>query len=202
MPKFKIIGITGATGSGKSTLTEYLVQKNFFVIDADKIARQIVQKGSICLQCITAVFGRDILYADGTLNRKVLARKAFSEKSETEKLNRITHPFIIAETLQRIDNIRQQNTSSVIILDAPLLFESKMDILCDYTISVLCNKDIRLQRIMKRDNLSQNEALLRMNAQPEDIFYRSRSDFIIDGSKPLSEIYADTDSIIRTITER
>ena len=200
MKKTKIIGITGTTGSGKSTLTKYLSQKNIPVIDADILAREVVSKGSVCLQCIVAVFGKDILNSDDTLNRKALARKAFSSKENTQKLNNIIHPFIIMTTLQQIDILRKKH--SLILIDAPLLFECHMDILCQHTIAVICDKEIRKQRIMKRDNLTESEALARMSVQNDDIFYQNYADFIIDGGKTLEEVTAYADRIMEKLTER
>ena len=200
MKNTKIIGITGTTGSGKSTLTKYLAQKNIPVIDADVLAREVVGKGNVCLQCIVAVFGKDILNNDDTLNRKALARKAFSSKENTQKLNNIIHPFIIMATLQKIDVL--QKIHSLILIDAPLLFECHMDILCHNTIGVICDKEIRKQRIMKRDNLTENEALARMNVQPDDSFYHNHADFIIDGGKTLEEVTIYADSIMEKLTER
>ena len=200
MNKVNIIGITGATGAGKSTVTRHIAEKGIPVIDADLLAREVVGKDSVCLQSIASVFGTDILNADGTLHRKALARKAFASTLHTQKLNEIIHPFIIMETLKKTDILRKDH--SVILLDAPLLFECYMDILCRSVIGVVCEENIRLERIMKRDGLTENEARQRMSVQHDSRFYCERSDFVIDGGKPLKDVYACADSILKKLTER
>lgn len=199
MRNFKIVGVTGPTGSGKSTVVSYLKGKGCKVIDADKLARLALQKGSDCLVQVCAVFGDDILNADGTLNRQLLANRAFSTPENTAKLNNITHPWIFMQVLKNIDNIRKSEDTPVILFDAPVLFESKMDILCDYVLAVVAPVEIRKQRIISRDNLTAENAGIRINAQNKDEFYTDKADFVIDGSMPLEEIYIKADKVLDSI---
>ncbi len=199
MRNFKIIGVTGPTGAGKSTITAYLKNKGCYIIDADALARQALQKGSDCLVQVCAVFGDDILNSDGTLNRQLLAKKAFSTPENTQRLNNITHPWIFMQVIKIIDDIRKSNSNPVILFDAPVLFESKMDILCDYVLAVVAPLEIRKERIMKRDSITAENADIRINAQHKDEFYISRSEFAIDGSLPLEDIYNQADKMLDSI---
>lgn len=199
MRNFKIIGITGPTGSGKSTITEYLKNKGCYVIDADNLGRQALQKGSDCLVQACIAFGDDILNTDGTLNRPLLAKRAFSTPENTVRLNSITHPWICMQAVEIVDNIRKSDSNPVILFDAAVLLESKMDILCDYVLAVIAPLEIRKQRIMSRDNLTEENADMRINAQNKDEFYISRSDFVIDGSLSLEEIYVKADEMLDSV---
>ena len=199
MRNFKIVGVTGPTGAGKSTVVSYLQNKACKVIDADKIARLALQKGSDCLVQVCAVFGEDILNSDGTLNRQLLASRAFSTQENTAKLNSITHPWIFMQVLKIIDDIRKSENTPVILFDAPVLFESKMDILCDYVLAVVAPLEIRKQRIISRDNLTAENADIRINAQNNDEFYTDKADFVIDGSMPLEEIYIKADEMLDSV---
>lgn len=202
MRNFIVVGITGATGSGKSTITKYLERKGCYIIDADELGRKVLDKGSICLKQVCIKFGDDILNTDGTLNRQLLAKKAFSNKDNTQTLNNITHPYIFMEILKKIDNIRETKENSIIILDAAVLLESKMDILCDYVISIIAPVNVRLERIMKRDNITKENAKMRINVQNNDKFYTDKSDFVINGNDEIGKIYKKADDILKQICKR
>lgn len=175
----KIIGLTGPTGAGKSSLTGLAEGLGYRVIDCDLFARKAVEKGTEGLKALINVFGEDILNLDRTLNRKALAQKAFSSKENTELLNKTLLPFIV-----RLVNEEIKNTEKV-ILDAPTLFESGMDKICLKTVAVLADREIRLKRIMARDRIDEQAALLRISAGKQDSFYKENADYIIfnNGSK-------------------
>lgn len=183
MNKAIVIGMTGPTGSGKSTVGELLREKGFEIIDADKVARQVTEKGSPTLLELCSVFGDDILLEDGALDRAALAKKAFADKESLDKLNSITHPAIISLINQEIAQLKASGEIKI-ILDAPQLFEAGADKLCDFVLSVLADKSTRLDRIMSRDGITEEQALSRINAQKSDDFFAENSDFII---------YNDTD---------
>lgn len=179
----KIIGLTGQTGAGKSTVCHELQKIGYFHIDADKVARELTEKNSPVIPLLCDAFGNDILLPDGSVNRKTLAAKAFSDSESTLRLNSITHPAIT----QKIRNIIKDNQSGNykgFLIDAIALFESGENKLCDFTISVVAPTEIRLKRIIKRDNISEEEALLRINAQKDEKFYRESADFVIENYPP------------------
>lgn len=198
MRNYKIIGLTGPTGSGKSAAAKYFEENGYKIIDADKIAREVTSKGSFCLKTLSAVFGEKILNKDNSLNRKVLADIAFSSKKNTQILNDITHPFVYLNVMKTANEyISKGNTK--IIYDAPLLFESCGELLCDYVISVLCPKEQRKKRIMKRDNISSEQAELRIKAQHSDDFYKNKSDFYINNNSDLENLLDNVRKILREI---
>lgn len=181
MRDFSILGLTGPSGSGKSNFCEYLINCGFVCIDADSISRQILKPGSTCLLQLKSAFGDDISDKNGFADRKLLAQIAFSSSKNTELLNNITHPWILFESLKIIKG-HLDNGEKLIVFDAPLLFESNMDIFCDMTASVIADRQLRLERIIKRDNISTELAEKRFNAQHDDKYYISKSDFVIDGA--------------------
>ncbi len=181
--KSKLIGLTGHTGAGKSTAARAAADVCGGIIDADQVAREALQKGSPCLKALAAVFGEDILQRDGSLDRRLLAKRAFSSQEKTLLLNRTTHPWI----LRRVQELAEEfarHTDKLVLFDAPLLYESGGETLCDSVIAVVAPDAVRLQRILLRDRISEEEARLRMNAQPDASFYTSRADYVIDGSQP------------------
>ncbi len=181
MKKFKLIGLTGQSGAGKSTVSAVLAEKDgFAVINADVLVSKIYSNNSPCLKTISAVFGEDIIKSDGTPERKLLAQRAFATKENTALLSRVVHPFVTAEFLNEIKNLDE--SIKVVIYDAPQLFESNFDVVCDMIISVVADKQIRLERICKRDNITQEQAELRMNAQFDEAFFSEKSDYIIENN--------------------
>ena len=172
------IGLTGPTGAGKSTVAAALAAAGLPLIDADKEARAVTAVGSPVLEDIAAVFGAHLLLPNGELDRKALAAAAFSSKENTEKLNAVTHPAIIARMRAAFDKAAADG-AAVAVMDVPLLFESGLDRLCDHTVAVVAEEEIRLARICARDGLSVPAARQRMAAQPAVAFYTARAEYII-----------------------
>ncbi len=179
----KIIGITGQTGAGKSTVCRELQKLGFYHIDADLVARKFTEKNSPVIPLLCSAFGEDILNTDGSVNRKALAKKAFSSNESTLLLNSITHPAVTEKIREIIKEKESQNCKAVLI-DAIALFESGENELCDFTVSVVAPVEIRLKRITERDNISREDAMLRISAQQNEAFYRENADFVIENYPP------------------
>lgn len=167
-----VIGLTGPTGSGKSSVSRVAEDFGLQVIDCDKTAREVTEKETDGLKALVLAFGEEILLPDGNLNRKALAALAFKDKQSTELLNKTILPYI-AELLKK----QAQNRDT--LLDAPTLFESGVNNICSKTIAVLADREIRLKRIILRDNLTLKEAETRINAGKSEDFYRARADYIL-----------------------
>lgn len=164
------IGLTGPTGGGKGYVCEILKQRGFKIVSADDCARKITEKNSPILPILASEFGQDII-KDGELNRKLLAERAFSNKENTQKLNEIMHPAII--------ELCKKESDGLTVFDAPQLFEANAQGECYKIVSVLAERETRIERIMKRDNITRQEAIQRINAQFIDEFFTLNSDFII-----------------------
>lgn len=182
-----VVGLTGQTGAGKSTVSKVFAANGFSVINADNVARNVVEKGSRCLAEIEEFFGSDVINGDGTLNRKALAAIVFSDKSKLETLNTITYPYITGSILKKI-RFHASRNERLILLDAPTLFESRADDFCEIVISVLADPDIREKRIIFRDGLTAEQARKRMNSQLDDEFFESHSDYIIHNNGDLDTV--------------
>lgn len=167
-----VIGLTGPTGSGKSSACTAAEMLGIKVVDCDLLARKAVEPGTPGLAALVEAFGEEILNTDGTLNRKIMAEKAFSSSENTELLNRTLLPFI-AEMVKK--EAQGQNT----LLDAPTLFESGADAICDDTVAVLADPEIRLKRIISRDGMTKDAARMRMSAGKADSFYKENTGHIL-----------------------
>ncbi|MBE6784514.1 MAG: dephospho-CoA kinase [Ruminococcaceae bacterium] len=173
-----VLGLTGKTGAGKSMVCSLLKEKGCYIIDADKVAREILEVGSPVIEKLKETFGEDVVKYNGEVDRKILAKKAFSSREETEKLNAITHPVIREKIADEIETAKIEEYT-VCIVDAAALLESSVRLDCGKIAVVFAPNDVRLKRIIERDNLSVSDAKRRMDAQMPDEFYLERADIII-----------------------
>lgn len=183
-----VVGLTGQTGAGKSTVSKTFAENGFSVINADNIARIVVEKGTKCLAEIQDVFGSNVINSDGTLDRKALASIVFSDKKKLEMLNSITYPYITGEILKEIRR-HSCRGEKLILLDAPTLFESRADDFCELIISVVADQDMREERIIQRDCLTADEARKRMNSQLDEDFFVKHSDYIITNDQSIDILH-------------
>lgn len=198
MSESMIIGLTGQTGAGKSTVSEIFGHSGFALIDADRIARKVVEPGMPCLAELFDYFGDAVRNPDDTLNRKALAKIVFTDEKKLESLNSITHPFITEEIFRQINEYHQQGRK-LILLDAPTLFESKASDFCDMIISVLAPPEVRRERIMKRDGITEEAAHERMNAQLPEEFFIKHSDYVIRNRSDLASLTAHVEEVAEKI---
>eukprot|EP01134_Creolimax_fragrantissima_P004672 CFRG4672T1 len=178
----KIIGLTGGIASGKSTVSSYLTSLNIPVVDADKVAREAVQPGQPALKQIREAFGDDFICEDGNLDRAKMGSLVFTDVAARTKLNSITHPAIQKLMLKRILTHFCKG-HRMIVLDTPLLFESKTLLkICSKIVCVYCDPDQELERLMKRDGLEIKDAKNRIEAQMPLEDKARQSDYVIDNS--------------------
>jgi len=175
-----IIGLTGPTGAGKSLVAKTLLNDPAVrCLDMDTLARVVTEPGHPTLQTLAETFSSDILREDGSLDRKKLAAIAFSTQEGAQKLNNITHPAIWRETERRLVEYAAQGDVKAVLLDAPLLLEAGMDRICHKVIAVVAPPEVRVSRIMERDGITKEQALLRMQRQQPDSFYTDSADLTV-----------------------
>lgn len=180
------VGLTGGIASGKSTVSSLLIKKGYTVIDADIEARLAVEKGEEAYQEILRHFGERVLLKDGSIDRAELGSIIFHNETERKALNSIVHPAV----RKRMTALKERAISrkeQLIILDIPLLFESKLQYMCDKTILVYADEDIQLQRLMQRNQLSEKEAMARIQSQMPLKDKKALADAVIDNNGTIEE---------------
>lgn len=196
--RITVIGLTGQTGAGKSTVSGVFRENGFAVIDADGVSRSVTKKGTECLEKLSETFGDVIMNADGTLNRKALAGIVFTDRGELEKLNKIIYPYITEKIVGIIKKFSEAGERFV-LLDAPTLFESGSDSLCRVIVSVTADFSVRKERIIERDGLSEKQAENRMNSQLSEDFFRENSDFVIENNGTPDELRLSAEGVVTEI---
>ena len=191
----KIIGITGSSGSGKSTVCEILNEKyNVKIIDADKIAKELLTSGTEYYNDVISKFGIEITDGSGEIDRKKLADLIYNDDKKREMLNNSTFYYVVKEI-----KLRAKEANNVdIIIDAPLLFESKLDDICNLTIGVIAKESVQIERIIKRDSISKEQACKRLKAQQTNDFYMSKCTEIIENNNE----YIETEKQIEEIAKK
>jgi dephospho-CoA kinase len=197
----KVIGLTGGIGAGKSTVSDYLLDKGFTVIDADKIARSMTEKGSETLQALTEAFGEDILFTDGCLDRKKLAAIVFSDEKKRLVLEEVTTKKVVQIIEEKITGLQEEGYEAPVFIDAPLLFESGADKLCDAVWLVDASIDIRIRRVMARDDVTSEEVKRRILNQMSSSEKIARSTDIIDNSKGKEALYEQVERLLERYAE-
>ena len=176
-----LIGLTGPSGAGKSRVAEIFAYFGLPVLNADEIYHQLLSPPSHCLNELVDHFGNTILTSAGTLNRRVLADIVFSDPASLSTLNTISHRYVMEEVSRRMEQMRREGIRAA-VLDAPQLFEAGANRLCGAVVSVLADKNLRLERILQRDGIERDAALRRISAQKSDEFFRTHSNYIIENN--------------------
>lgn len=172
----KILGVTGGIATGKSTVVDIFRSHGFPIIDGDLIAREVVVPNSPGLAAIVGAFGKEILTEEGTLDRKKLGRIVFQEEEKLNLLNQVLNPFIRSEILRQL----QEAEAPLVIADIPLLFEGRYDQYVDQVAVVYLPESLQVQRLMERDNFSQESAMQRIRSQMPIDEKRNRADIVFD----------------------
>jgi dephospho-CoA kinase len=193
-----IIGLTGQTGAGKSTVREIFRKKGAAVIDADSVAHDITDSNLDCIYDIVSRFSCLVLDEKGKINRKALGRRVFSDKKELEALNKIIFPYILDEIEHRV-LVSMAAGAKTVVIDGATIIESGCGKLCDALVSVVADSETRKTRIIKRDNISKNDAERRINAQKPEEFYTENSDFVIHNDGTEAELERNVNSVLKNM---
>lgn len=184
----KIVGLTGGISSGKSTVSSYLKQLKIPVIDADEVARKVVEPNSQGAKEIRKAFGSDVFEEDGSLNRQKLGELVFSNVENRQKLDELLQPLIKIMILDEIEEYRQKG-ENMIVLDLPLLFEKQYEKLCEEIIVVYIPRELQLERLMRRNQYTKQEALSRIDSQLSIEEKRKRATVLFDNQGTIQQLY-------------
>lgn len=195
----KIIGLTGGSGVGKSAAGAEFIAAGCGVLDADASYRDLCDHCIPMLEEIRSVFG-DSCFTNSNLNRKELGAIVFADPDKLAQLNAITHPYIRQAARDTFAKWEAEGRT-IGVYDAPVLFEAGMNSLCDATVAILADRQIRIQRIMTRDQITRDYAALRIDAQHDDDWYRSRCDYILVNNGDLDALRAQVHTVIHTVLE-
>lgn len=190
----KIIGVTGTSGAGKTTVSKILEKKySAHIIDADKVAKRLTKKGTMYLNSIVKYFGIDILDNTGELKRKELARIIYEDENKRKALNNITFIHVVQEIKENINKLKYKE---LIVIDAPLLYESNLDKVCDIAIGVIAKEEDKINRICLRDGISEEMARKRLAIQLNDDYIKQRADYVIINNGNLKELEDEIKKIL------
>ncbi|MGL5750667.1 MAG: dephospho-CoA kinase [Paraclostridium sp.] len=191
-----VIGLTGNIGCGKSRLSKIFMDNSIDVIDADIISREIMNDKYL-LNRIFETFGSGIKQEDGALNRNKLGSIVFSDDEKLIKLNSLTHPVIKDKINKKIEEVYK--TKNIVIVDAALLIEGKFLDIVDKIIVITCDEETQLERVIKRDKLSKEDALNRINSQMNQSEKVKYADYIIDNSRSIEVLELEANKLINFI---
>lgn len=192
-----IIGLTGGSGSGKSTVAEILKQHNMLIIDCDKIAHEIILKGNDAYIELINIFGENILDSSKQIDRKKLGNIVFKDKGKLNLLNECTHKHIVNKVKEIIKENLNNKDINAIVIDAPLLIEANLHTIVDEVWAVYADTDIRIQRLIKRDNITLEQAKERLQSQMSWVEMVTYADTIIYNNN-LDDMKKQIDSILRS----
>lgn len=193
-----ILGLTGGIASGKSTVSAMLRERGITVIDADRIARQVVEPGMPAHEAIVRHFGREILLPDRSINRKKLGEIVFSNESERRILNAIVHPEV-RKVMREQAEAAERAGEQIVFMDIPLLFESKLQHMVDKIVVVYVPAEVQLARLMQRDELDAEQAMKRLRAQLPIEWKKERADYLIDNQGTLEETKQQVEQLLLTL---
>ncbi len=179
----RVIGLSGRSGSGKGVFSELALEKGMTVIDCDAVYREMVSRPSDCLREIETEFGSEVI-KNSALDRRALSKIVFSDREKLNRLNEITHKYVLSE-IERV--IELSSEDSTVIIDAPTMFESGCDKYCDLIVGIVAPDDACISRIVKRDGISESDAKSRLANQYSNNFIIEHSDVIIYNDSDIAE---------------
>ena len=191
-----ILGLTGGIATGKSTVSRYFSDKGYAVVDADVVARRVVEPGTEGLANIVAQFGTEIIQTDGTLNREKLGAMIFADAKKRETLNSLLSDLIRRAIMADTATLVNAN-QPLIVLDIPLLYEAGYETHCDAVMVVYTTEAVQLERLMARNNLTEEEALNRIASQEPIETKKDRADIVIDNNGPLNHTYEQVETWLK-----
>ena len=195
----KVIGLTGGTGSGKSVVSKSLAAAGAVIVDADKIAHDIILKGEPAYHEIIEYYGTGILDTEGNIIRKKLGEIVFNDKEKLAFLNQCTHKYITAEVKRQIAEAKEEGTAAAIIVDAPLLLEAKLETVCDEVWVVYADPEVRAQRVMTRDGITYELAKARIANQKSWDEYKAAASVVIDNSKDFAYLESQMAEVLKML---
>ncbi len=199
----KIVGLCGGSGTGKGAASRLFSEFGFYPIDTDQVYRGLISTNSDCTQELVQAFGADILGENRLIDRKRLADAVFSysSKERLHTLNEITHKHILNDV--RIEIQKKENEGfDYVLIDAPVLYESGFDKECDFVVAILADEKIRIERIIKRDNISKTKALERIKNQKSDDFLKLNANFIIVNNGSLDNLKSEVSRVVEAIIKQ
>lgn len=197
----KIIGLTGGIGTGKSTVSLYMKSKGCVIIDADKISREMTEKGSEVLSDIKAIFGSQYVKSDGSLDRKALGDLVFNDREKLYQLQRIITEEVARTIRLKIEKMRSDGFEDIVVIDAPLLFECNMGSFADENWLVVSDLSSRISRVKKRDGLTEKQITDRIENQMPEQEKRGKCQYIIDNSGDLESLYVQIDKGLERVRD-
>ncbi len=196
-----VIGITGSFGSGKTTVARFLRQKGARVLDADKFAHQLMDAQGSCFDGVVRCFGKEVL-TKGQIDRKKISAVVFSNPDQLKKLSAIIHPKVILHFKREIRRYQKEGRAKAIVLDVPLLFEAKMDHLCDWIIVVKANRHIQTKRLKQRSGLMDQEITRRIKAQMPIDQKIKHAHFVIENGGHLKQTQQQVEAVWKKIQKK
>jgi len=199
-----IVGLTGGIVGGKSTVASMFKDLGAKIVDADKLGHSVILPHRPAWKKIVNLFGKDILLNDLTVDREKLGKTVFTNQTPLKKLNEITHPEIIKKIKKEIDLVKNttNNQGKILIIDAALIYEAKIDRLMDKIVVVYIDEDEQIKRLIKRNNLSKDEALQRIKSQMPMKEKAEMADYVIDNSSSLDETKKQVEKIWQSLVSQ
>lgn len=197
-----LIGLCGRSGSGKSVCGRFISDMGFAVIDSDKVYHALTKSESELLKELTDFFGKGILDKNGNLDRRELSGIVFQDDKLLLQLNKITHKHILNSIIEWAKNAASNSRGNIAVVQAPLLFESGLNKLCDINVCVLASDEHCLRRMQTRDGFSYEQAKIRLSKQKDNAFLKQNCDYVINNDSDIDKLKKETETVFCKILKR
>ncbi len=187
--KVSVIGVTGSIACGKSTVTEFLKANDYSVVDCDIVAKEVTNLPNVVAE-IKNTFGSFVIKSDGSLDRAKLGELVFNNKDKKDLLDNLLKNYLLKAILENLELAKTRSLKNLVFLDCPLLFESGINKYCDKTVSIFTDQDIQLQRLMKRNQVSQEYAQSMIDSQFSSQQKANLADYVIENNGDIADLHS------------